>query len=222
MLLLHVAKVSEYGFPTAPANYCTGWWPFGRLASILGFLGFKWQLSLWRLYNPSSTSSYSTFTRWIKNDPITADGNNLVSYKQVELVILGFGLAFRAIWIVQFPDQYRDVPAYIINSCYPFMEYDQLSHCINDLLSGCGEMYVQTSDCLTLLISIFPQPLRNTNGLSTQDTTTAHINLKAYISGHRKQAQWCCRSGWETFGCIGWRWVCRLTKGLIFACILTI
>ena len=24
MLLLHVAKVSEYGFPTAPANYCTG------------------------------------------------------------------------------------------------------------------------------------------------------------------------------------------------------
>ena len=57
-------------------------------------------------YDLSSTSSYSTFTQWIKNDPITADGNNLVSYKQVELVILGFGLMFRAIWIVQFPDQY--------------------------------------------------------------------------------------------------------------------
>ena len=57
-------------------------------------------------YDPSSTLSYSAFTQWIKNDPITADGNNLVSYKQVELVILGFGLAFRAIWIVQFPDQY--------------------------------------------------------------------------------------------------------------------
>ena len=137
-------------------------------------------------YNLSSTLSYSAFTQWIKNDPITADGNNLASYKQVELVILGFRLAFRAIWIVQFPDQYQDVPAYIINSCYPFTEYDQLSHCIDDLLSGCGEMYVQTSDCLALLISIFLQPSRNTNGLSTQDATTVRINLKAYISGHRK------------------------------------
>jgi hypothetical protein len=48
-------------------------------------------------YDTKSTSSYSAFMRWIGNDPITADGNNLASYDQVELVILGFGLAFRAI-----------------------------------------------------------------------------------------------------------------------------
>lgn len=95
-------------------------------------------------YDPKSTSSYSAFTRWIHNDPITADGNNLASYDQVELVILGFGLAFRAIWIVQFPDQYPDVPAYIVNSCYPFSEYEQLSHNIDNLLSGYAETYIQT------------------------------------------------------------------------------
>jgi len=78
-------------------------------------------------------------------DPITADNNNLASYEQVELVALGFGLAFRALWIAQFPEKYSDVPTHIINSPYPFSEYTQLSHSIQDLLAGYEETYVALS-----------------------------------------------------------------------------
>ena len=95
-------------------------------------------------YDMKSTSSLSAFKRWVSKDPITADGNNLASYKQVELVTLGFGLAFRALWIVQFPDHFSDVPAYIINSSYLFSEYEQLSHNIEDIISGYAETYVQS------------------------------------------------------------------------------
>src|ERR1700683_3715586 len=79
-------------------------------------------------YDTKLTSSLSAFKHWVSKDPITADGNTLASYKQVELVTLGFGLVFRALWIVQFPDIYSNVPAHIINSSYPFSEYKQLSH----------------------------------------------------------------------------------------------
>ena len=69
-------------------------------------------------------------------DPITADDNTLASYKQVELVILAVGLAFHGLWVSQFPEGYSDVPSYIINSPYPFSQYEQLSHAIDDLISG--------------------------------------------------------------------------------------
>ena len=108
----------------------------------MGFVGLDRQLPPRSFYNNDSTSSYSTFKCWILNDPIRADGNALASYQQVEHVILGLGLAFRGIWIVQFPDQYLDVPEYIVKSSYLFTEYDQLSHCIEDLLLGCAEAYV--------------------------------------------------------------------------------
>ena len=65
--------------------------------------------------------------------------NDLASYDQIELDILGFGLAFRGVWIVQFEDQYWDVPSYISDSGYPFSEYEQLGHLINNLLSGYAE-----------------------------------------------------------------------------------
>ena len=90
-------------------------------------------------YNLSSTSSYSEFRRWIKNDPLTASNSTLAPYAQVKLVILGLGLAFRAIWIVQFPEQYHNVPAYIVESSYLFSEYEQLSHYAEDLVSGGAE-----------------------------------------------------------------------------------
>jgi hypothetical protein len=93
-------------------------------------------------FNPQSSSSLSAFTRWIDTDPITADTGFLASYEQVELVALGCGLAFRALWIAQFPDRYSDVPAHIINSPYPFSVYEQLGHSIQDLLSGYAETYV--------------------------------------------------------------------------------
>lgn len=93
-------------------------------------------------FNPKSTSSLSAFTHWISMDPITADNNNLASYEQVELVALGFGLAFRALWVAQFPEKYSDVPTHIVNSSYQFSEYDQLSHNIQDLVSGYAETYV--------------------------------------------------------------------------------
>jgi hypothetical protein len=47
-------------------------------------------------YNKRSTYSLSAFMCWASTDPITADGDTLASYKQVELVILGIRLAFRA------------------------------------------------------------------------------------------------------------------------------
>ena len=90
-------------------------------------------------YNPSSTLSYSEFRHWIKNGPLTASDGTLAPYAQVKLVILGLGLAFRAIWIVQFPEQYHNVPAYIVESSYPFSKYEQLSHCAEDLVSGWAE-----------------------------------------------------------------------------------
>jgi hypothetical protein len=75
-------------------------------------------------------------------DSITADGDMLASYKQVELVILGFGLVFRALWVAQFPENFSDVPTYILKSSYPFSEYEQLSHDVDDLISGYSETYI--------------------------------------------------------------------------------
>jgi hypothetical protein len=66
-------------------------------------------------------------------DPITADGDMLALYKQVKPVIVGFSLAFRALWVAQFPERFSDVPKYILKSSYPFSEY-KLSHNINNLI----------------------------------------------------------------------------------------
>lgn len=93
-------------------------------------------------FDPKSSSSLSAFTRWIKTDPITADNSAIASSSQVELVALGYGLAFRALWISQFPEEYSDVPAHIINSPYPFSEYEQLGHTLRDLVSGYAESSV--------------------------------------------------------------------------------
>ena len=87
-------------------------------------------------FTTSSLSAQSEFVRWVGNDPITADGDSLALYDQVELVTLAFGLAFRALWVAQFPGIYSDVPPYILNSSYPFTEYEQLSHKIENIISG--------------------------------------------------------------------------------------
>ena len=83
----------------------------------------------------SSLSAQSEFARWVGNDPITADGDTLASYDQVELIALAFGLTFRALWVAQFPGIYSDVPPYILNSSYPFTKYEQLSHKIENIIS---------------------------------------------------------------------------------------
>ena len=83
----------------------------------------------------SSLSAQSEFVWWVGNDPITADGDSLASYDQVELIALAFGLAFRALWVAQFPGIYSDVPPYILNSSYPFTKYEQLSHEIENIIS---------------------------------------------------------------------------------------
>jgi hypothetical protein len=93
-------------------------------------------------YRKKSPVSLSAFKQWISMDPITADGDILASYKQVELVILGLGLAFRALWVAQFPEKFSDVPAYILKSSFPFSEYEQLSHDIDTLISGYIETYI--------------------------------------------------------------------------------
>ncbi|KAI0245728.1 hypothetical protein BJV78DRAFT_1287259 [Lactifluus subvellereus] len=87
-------------------------------------------------YNTMSSSSLSTFCDWTSTDPITADGNLLASYEQVELVILSFGLTFRGLWVAQFPDQYPQVPDHVLNSPYSFLKYDKPSCNIENLISG--------------------------------------------------------------------------------------
>jgi hypothetical protein len=88
----------------------------------------------------SSLSMLSEFTCWVGNDPITADGDTLASYNQVELIALAFGLAFKALWVAQFPGIYSNIPPYILNSSSPFSEYEQLSHRIKNIISGYIEM----------------------------------------------------------------------------------
>jgi hypothetical protein len=48
-------------------------------------------------FDPKSSLSLSAFTQWIKMDPITAENSAIASFRQVELVALGYGLAFRAL-----------------------------------------------------------------------------------------------------------------------------
>ena len=91
-------------------------------------------------YKSKSLSSLLALMKWLSMDPITADDNVLASYKLVELVILAISLAFRGLWISQFLEGYSDVPTYIINSPYPFSEYEQLSHAIHDLIIGYVDM----------------------------------------------------------------------------------
>jgi hypothetical protein len=74
-------------------------------------------------------------------DPITADGNQLASYDQVKLVILAVRLAFCALWITQFSEKYSDVSTYIVDNHYPFSKYEQLSHSVQNLITGYAEMY---------------------------------------------------------------------------------
>ena len=143
MLFLYVATVSEHSVPQTLADENQD----GEALDKSHPAWISWESKdnylLEGFYDPTSMSSYSEFTCWIRNDPITVGGNNLASYDQIELVILGFGLAFRGVWIIEFQDQYWDVPSYIANSGYPFSKYEQLGHLIEDL-SGFTEVYVQT------------------------------------------------------------------------------
>jgi hypothetical protein len=50
-------------------------------------------------FDTALSLSLSAFKQWILTDPITADGSILALYKQVELVILSFGLALRVLWV---------------------------------------------------------------------------------------------------------------------------
>lgn len=104
-------------------------------------------------YAKKSTSSLSVLKHWIMHDPITVNGDDLTSYKQVELVSLAIGLTFQALWIAQFPNKYVDVPAYVIDSPFLFSEYDQLSHTTQDLIDGYEE---------TLIYYRWDKPYNNT------------------------------------------------------------
>jgi hypothetical protein len=68
----------------------------------------------------------------------------LVLSLQVELVILGLGLAFGALQVEPFSEKYFNVTAHIINSIYPFLEYDQLSYNINNLLYDYRNVHLMT------------------------------------------------------------------------------
>ena len=100
-------------------------------------------------YNKKSSASLSALHRWVARDSIT-DNDALAPYVQVEQVIQAIGLAFRGLWIAQFPELYSEVPTHVIDSPYPFSEYDQLSHIVEDLIAGFADTYtsvdLHTSD----------------------------------------------------------------------------
>ena len=93
-------------------------------------------------YEYQSSSSLSTLHRWATTRGITTEDGYLSSYQQIERIALSLGLAFRALWIAQFPDNYHHVPIYVLNSPYPFVEYDQLGHLIENLIEGYSDVCV--------------------------------------------------------------------------------
>jgi hypothetical protein len=135
-------------------------------------------------YSKKSPVSLSVFKHWISLDPITADGDILASYNQVELVILGFGLAFRALWVAQFPERFSDVPKYILKSSYPFSEYEQLSYDVEDLIAGYMEMYVSLSSIVINQYTNFFQRLQQLQAVHRslprppKDTMTKNASRK--------------------------------------------
>ena len=84
-------------------------------------------------YEYHSSSSLSTLHRWATTRGITTEDRYLSLYQEIERIALGLDLAFRALWIAQFPDDYHHVPIYVLNSPYPFIEYDQLGHLIKNI-----------------------------------------------------------------------------------------
>lgn len=75
-------------------------------------------------YNHTSNTSLSNLHRWARTNPITMEDNYLASYQQVEQVALRLSLALRGLWISQFLDNYHKVPVYVLDSPYPFVEYE--------------------------------------------------------------------------------------------------
>lgn len=78
--------------------------------------------------------------RWLAKDPITTNRDTLASYQQLENVILTVGLAFRALRIPQFPEQFQDIPDYVLKSPYSPLQDDQFGLCVKELLTGYERM----------------------------------------------------------------------------------
>lgn len=128
-------------------------------------------------YDPNSSLSLWSFTQWILSDPLTMNGDTLASYQQVELVVLGFRLAFRGLWIAQFPDNYADVPLYISASPYPFTEPKQLGYQVKNLISGFVEAYIPLSCVSNFFFRLM------------EITTAYPTNLVKLLKAHKEQ-QW--------------------------------
>jgi hypothetical protein len=139
-------------------------------------------------FNPQSSLSLSAFTRWIETDPITADNHKLASYHQVELVALGCGLAFRALWIAQFPDRYSDVPAHIIDSPYPFSTYEQLSHTIQDLLAGYAESSVIFLSLTICLLSNYVHRIQEVKAHNARRAQSSNQGTSKDTAGNTEDA----------------------------------
>jgi hypothetical protein len=87
-------------------------------------------------YQVKGPGSLSQLHTWLRSDPITTDDRSLVSYKQLEHVVLAIGLAMRDIWITQFAETSPNLPTHVTNSPFEFHEYEQLSHHAEDLING--------------------------------------------------------------------------------------
>lgn len=91
-------------------------------------------------YNLTSNASLSNLLHWARTNLITTEDNYLALYQQVKWVALRLGLALHGLWISQFPDNYHEVPVYVLDSPYPFVEYEQLGHVIQDMIEGYTDM----------------------------------------------------------------------------------
>lgn len=95
-------------------------------------------------FDVKSVVSLPAFLKWTTTNLLTTEDHYLASYKQVKHVALGFGLVLCTLWIAQFLDSCDKVPAYIFESPYPFMQYEQLCYKIEDCITRYEDMYVST------------------------------------------------------------------------------
>ncbi|KAI0246681.1 hypothetical protein BJV78DRAFT_1157702 [Lactifluus subvellereus] len=144
-------------------------------------------------YDTTSSSSLSAFGDWTSTDPITANGNILASYEQVELVILSFGLAFRGLWVAQFPDQYRQVPDHVLDSPYLFSKYEKLSRNIEDLISGYAHVLQDIKEGAQPATS--KKEVYNKDFIGAKDIEQSSPDPKAKVPLDSMSHKWYVRTG---------------------------
>lgn len=82
-------------------------------------------------------SSCTAFLSWLGKKPYVTPAGKLVPYTALGMIVLGLGMAIRAVNRVQFtePDEPAKLawPAHLINSSLGMTELDQLQSCAKNI-----------------------------------------------------------------------------------------